>query len=482
MKNPTAASAPIRPVILSGGVGSRLWPLSRALYPKQLLPLVSETSLLQQTILRVADSARYAAPLIVCNDEHRFIVAEQLREIDARCHAVVLEPEGRNTAPAVAVATLILEGEDPDALLLVLPSDHVVADEAGFHAGVETAAAAARGGHLVTFGITPGDPETGYGYLLSGESIPGAPGCRRLERFIEKPAAEAARAMIAEGGWAWNSGMFLFSAATLVGELARLEPEMLAACRAAIEAGRPDLDFFRLGREAFAAAPARSLDHAVMKRTDRAAMVPVSIGWTDVGSWRALWEIGSKDARGNVVLGDVVAEDASGCYLRSDGRVLAALGVRDLVVVATDDAVLVSAKHRAQDVKAVVEAMKARGGGHTETHSTVYRPWGYYQSIHAGDGFQVKEIWVKPGAKLSLQKHRHRAEHWVVVAGTARVIRGEESFELHANQSTYIPRGTVHRLENLGAEPLRLIEVQSGDYLGEDDIVRLDDVYGRGDR
>ena len=474
-----ASPPPIQPVILSGGTGSRLWPLSRALTPKQLLPLASDRTMLQETVGRVGDPARYAPPLVVCNDEHRFLVAEQLREIAGPTPLIVVEPEGRNTAPAAAAAALLLSARAPETLLLVLASDHVIADEAAFHAGVDRAARAARGGYLVTFGIAPEHPETGYGYIKSGEALDGAPGCHRVARFVEKPAAEAAASMLAEGGWAWNSGMFLFSAQSYLDELARLEPDMLAACRAAVDGGGADPDFVRLNAEAFAAAPARSIDHAVMEHTELAAVVPVDIGWNDVGSWASLWDIGDKDADGNVRLGEVLSEDSRGCYLRGDGRPVAAVGLRDLVVVATDDAVLVADRGRAQGVRQVVERLKAEGSPHYLAHPKVVRPWGYYRSLESGAGFQVKEIVVNPGAKLSLQKHHHRAEHWVVVDGTARVTLDAETFERGPDETTYIPREAVHRVENPGAEPLRLIEVQCGDYLGEDDIVRLEDDYGR---
>jgi len=469
----------IHPVVLFGGVGSRLWPLSRALYPKQLLPLVSERSMLQETMARVGDGARFAAPIVICNDEHRFIVAEQAREVGARPATVVLEPEGRNTAPAAAVAALLARREAPDALILILPSDHVIADVARFHLAVDRAAAAARGGALVTFGMAPGKAETGYGYIRQGPALAHAPGCHEVAKFVEKPDRATADTMLAEGGWLWNGGMFLFAAETYLSELERQRPDMVAGCRAAVDRGQDDLDFFRLDGEAFAAVPSDSIDYAVMERTERAAVVPADMGWNDIGSWSALWEVGTKDRAGNIAMGNVIAEDARDSYIRTEGPLVAALGVRDMLIVATEDAVLVAPRARAQDVKAIVERLKANGGQEHISHARVVRPWGSYQSVDSGARFQVKQLVVNPGAKLSLQKHRHRAEHWVVVSGTARVTRGEETFDLSVDQSTYIPVGTAHRLENQGAEPLRVIEVQSGDYLGEDDIVRFDDVYGR---
>jgi mannose-1-phosphate guanylyltransferase/mannose-6-phosphate isomerase len=471
---------PIHPVIISGGMGTRLWPLSRALYPKQLLPLVSDRTLLQETAARVADAERFAAPLIVCNDEHRFIVAEQLREIGITPEAIVLEPEGRNTAPAAAAAALMLGRDDADALLLILPSDHVITDLERFHGAVEVAARAARDGALITFGMTPTKAETGYGYIRCGEPLDGEGRCHRVERFVEKPEADAARSMLAEGGWLWNSGMFLFSAGAYLEELERLRPEIVAACRAAIESGREDMDYFRLGAAAFGTAPSVSIDYAVMEHTKRAAVVPADIGWSDIGSWAALWELGQKDENGNVAIGETIVEDVRDSYLRADGRLLAAIGVRDLLVVATQDAVLVASRDAAQDVKVVVERLKASGSDRHHAHLKVFRPWGSYQCLDAGERFQVKQLIVKPGARLSLQKHKHRAEHWVVVSGTARVTRGEEVFDLGPNESTYIPVGALHRLENPASEVLRVIEIQSGSYLGEDDIERFDDVYGRG--
>lgn len=472
-------SAPIYPVILSGGSGTRLWPISRSLYPKQLLALTSDQTMLQETASRFAGAARYKAPIVVCNDEHRFIVAEQLRAIGMTPLDIVLEPVGRNTAPAVAVAALMLLEIDPAALMLVLPSDHVLGDVEGFRAAVHTGAKAAQRGALVTFGIAPTAPETGYGYIRQGQPFAKVEGCAWVERFVEKPDQATAQAYLDDGGYFWNSGMFLFPAAGYLKELERLQPAMMAACRRAVALGVHDLDFLRLDAGAFADAPSISVDYAVLEHTEAAAMVPLDVGWNDVGSWAALWEIGDKDENHNVATGDVILHDVTGCYVRSDERLVAALGVEDLVIVATDDAVLVAARDRVQDVRVITDAIREQGRSEHALHSTVFRPWGVYQGVDAGEHHQVKRIIVKPGAKLSLQKHQRRAEHWVVVEGTARVTRGDEVITLSENQSTYIPIGMIHRLENIGDEPLHLIEVQSGDYLGEDDIIRLEDSYGR---
>jgi mannose-1-phosphate guanylyltransferase/mannose-6-phosphate isomerase len=470
----------IYPVILSGGSGTRLWPMSRTLYPKQLLALFGRHSLLQQTLLRVGDGAPFAAPLIVANEEHRFIIAEQLREIGITPRAMLLEPIGRNTAPAACTAALMLAGSDPAALMLVLPSDHAIEDVAAFHMAVVRAAAAARSGSLVTFGIAPDRAETGYGYIQRGAALDGSEGAFAVAEFVEKPDPEQAARYIAGGEHFWNSGMFLFPAQGFIDELEWLRPDMVAACRKALSGARRDDDFVRLDKAAFVACPADSIDYAVMEHTDRAAVVPASIGWSDVGSWDALWEMGAKDAHGNSIEGNVVAEETRGCYLRSEAGLVAAIGIEDLVVVATDDAVMVAPRNRTQEVKQLVARLRAESRDEIETLPTVHRPWGTYKSLHAGHRVQVKHITVKPGGKLSLQMHHHRAEHWVVVAGTAKIVRGNEELMLSENQSTYIPVGTPHRLENPGKIPLHLIEVQSGSYLGEDDIVRFDDHYGRG--
>jgi len=468
---PEATGDLVHPVILSGGVGSRLWPLSRELTPKQLLPLVSANTLLQDTAARVAAPDLFAPPLVICNAAHRFLVAEQLHEVELSPQAIVLEPEGRNTAPAAAVAAIMLERRLGDALMMVLPSDHVIAEPAGFLAAARTAATAARAGALVTFGMTPQRPETGYGYIRKGGPWDGPgdgiSGCFRVARFVEKPEAAAAEAMVREGGWLWNSGMFLFSVQDYLAELDRHRPGVVDACRAAVEHGTEDLDFFRLDREAFAECPADSIDYAVMEKTGAAAVVPANVGWSDIGSWSALWEIGTKDEHGNVLKGQVMAQDSGNSYLRSENQLLAVIGVRDMIIVATEDAVLVAPLDRAQDVRQVVDRLKLEGSEQHVSHVKVFRPWGSYQSIDAGHRFQVKQLTVKPGARLSLQSHRHRAEHWVVVEGRARITRGEEVFDLGPNQSTYIPIGMRHRLENPGQDTLRVIEIQSGDYQGE---------------
>ena len=477
--NAKRSAGATHPVILSGGSGTRLWPMSRTAYPKQILPLVGDRSLLQQAALRVDGLPAFSAPLIVANEEHRFIIAEQLRGIGLSTQGLLLEPIGRNTAPAACVSALSLVEHDSDALMLLMPSDHVIEDRGAFLAAVERAAAAARAGHLVTFGIHPEKPETGYGYIERGAALSGAEGAFAVARFVEKPDAGTAERYVASGDFFWNSGIFLFPAALFLGELERLRPDIVAACRRALDGARRDEDFVRLDKEAFAACPADSIDYAVMEHTAKAAVVPVSMGWSDLGSWDALWELAEKDAAGNALLGNVIAEDARNCYLRSESGLVAALGVDDMVVVATDDAVMLAPRNRAQDVRRLVTRLTAEKRAEADSLPRVHRPWGSYETLHNGTRVQVKHILVKPGGKLSLQMHHHRAEHWVVVQGTARVRRGDEEIMLTEDQSTYIPLGTKHRLENPGKIPLHVIEVQSGAYLDEDDIVRFEDTYGR---
>jgi len=469
----------IIPVILSGGAGTRLWPLSRELYPKQFLPLAGEHSLLQDTVLRLAGLPAVAPPLVVCNEEHRFLVAEQLRAAGVDGAAILLEPAGRNTAPAVALAALHASARHgAEALLLVLPSDHVIADAAAFRRAVLEGVPAAQAGGLVTFGVRPTRPDTGYGYIRAGEALDASP-ARQVLAFVEKPDAERAAAYLASGEYLWNGGMFLLGAGSYLAELQRHAPAIAEACRSAFDAVRVDLDFVRVGREAFLASPSDSIDYAVMEHTGRAAVVALDAGWSDVGSWDALLDVQPKDAAGNVIFGDVLVEDASGSLIRSEGRLVAALGVKDLVIVETADAVLVADRARAQDVKRLVERLKAQRRDEPLVHRQVFRPWGSYEGLVQSGRFQVKRIIVKPGASLSLQMHHHRAEHWVVVKGTARVTCGEDVRLLAEDQSTYIPIGAAHRLENPGRIDLEIIEVQSGSYLGEDDIVRLQDHYGR---
>jgi mannose-1-phosphate guanylyltransferase/mannose-1-phosphate guanylyltransferase/mannose-6-phosphate isomerase len=478
-KRDTPNSGRIVPVLLSGGVGSRLWPLSRETYPKQLLALLDDHTLLQQAAMRVADKAQFSAPMVIANAEHRFVIAEQLRSLGVNEPKIVLEPVGRNTAPAGAVAALVASEADPDALLLAMPVDHLVRDVKAFHAAVATATAAAKAGKLVLFGIEPTTPATGYGYIEVDRPLDGADGVRGVARFVEKPALAVAEQFLVSGDYLWNSGIFLLPARVFLQELDRLAPDVLKCCRAALAGAKRDLDFLRLYDKPFAECPAISLDYAVMEKTDRAAVVPAAFDWSDIGSWSALWAIGDKDQRGNVEIGDVVSENASGCYLRGDGPLVAALGVEDLIVAATPDVVLVTSRKHDQDVGKLVERLKLNGHRSATQTQCVYRPWGYYQLVHAGDRFQVKRITVNPGSKLSLQKHFHRAEHWVVVNGTALVTRDNDHVLLRENESIFIPLGAMHRLENPGKLPLNLIEVQSGAYLGEDDIVRTDDIYNR---
>jgi mannose-1-phosphate guanylyltransferase/mannose-6-phosphate isomerase len=470
----------IIPVILSGGAGTRLWPLSRELYPKQLLPLVGELTLLQETICRLDGIADLGAPVVVCNESHRFMVAEQLRAVDTTPGAILLEPVGRNTAPALAVAAMqaLLTGDD--SLLLVLPADHVIGDEVALCTAVANAALEARRGRLVTFGIVPTAPETGYGYIRAGEPLnPDAGAAFEVAAFVEKPDLATARSYVDSGEYYWNSGMFLFSAAEYLRQLEQFAPQMVQLCRAALDDATVDLDFIRLAAAPFAACPADSIDYALMEKTTMGAVIPLAAGWNDVGSWSALWDIGAKDEQGNVVRGDVLTTGVENCYLHASTRMIAAVGLTDHVVIETADAVLVAARDKVQDVKAIVNQLKEKNRAEVLLHRRVNRPWGSYECIGSAPRYQVKKIVVNPGATLSLQLHHHRAEHWIVVSGTARVVKGDESFILSENQSTYIPLGIVHRLENPGKIALELIEVQSGSYLGEDDIERLEDTYGR---
>ena len=474
----TFMASPIYPVILCGGSGTRLWPLSRRALPKQFLPLVSERSMLQDTVLRLS-GLDCAPAVVISNDEHRFLVAEQLREIGLPPSVQVLEPIGRNTAPAAAVAALWLQEHQPDAVMLVLPSDHLIREVLRFQDAVRQAARLAASGLLVTFGVTPNAPATGYGYIERGNPIDGEPGAHRVAGFVEKPDLARAETMVASGRFAWNSGMFAFSPARFLDELGKHRPDILVGTRTAWQQARHDLDFTRLDAKALAACPSESIDYAVMERTDAGAVIPVDIGWSDVGSWSTLWEVGAKDAHGNVVRGDVHLNGAQNCYVRAESRMVSVLGVKDTIVVETDDALLVANRAEAQKVKDIVGHLEVAHRTEHLSHSRVYRPWGYYESIDTGDRFQVKRLMVKPGQALSLQMHHHRAEHWIVVSGAARVTRGDDVFLVAENESTYIPVGATHRLENPGKVPLFLIEVQSGGYLGEDDIVRLEDRYRR---
>lgn len=463
------------PVILSGGSGTRLWPLSRGQYPKQFLPLVGTHTMLQETVCRLQGLEGLKIPLAVCNEDHRFILAEQLREIGVKPAAIILEPAARNTAPAVAAAAMAASSEND--ILLVLPADHVIQNIDAFHRAVEIARRQAEQGFLVTFGIVPSAPETGYGYIKRGGQL--SYEAFKVAAFVEKPDAQTAAYYVQSGEYFWNSGMFAFQAGRYLQELEKFNPRMFAACGEAFKKSRRDTDFIRLDTEAFAACPADSIDYAVMEKTGNAVMIPLNAAWNDVGSWSALWDVTDKDAAGNAVKGDVLAVDATNSFLHAESKLLAAVGVRDLIIVETDDAVMVAAKNRVQDVKQVVALLKSQKRPEAETHRKIYRPWGYYDALDNGERHQAKRIVVKPGAKLSLQMHHHRAEHWIVVKGTALVTKGDETMLLSENQSTYIPLGTLHRLENPGVIPLEMIEVQTGSYLGEDDIIRFDDQYGR---
>ncbi len=485
----------IIPVILSGGAGTRLWPLSRELYPKQLLPLVGERTMLQETALRLQGLPAVAAPLVVCNENHRFMVAEQMRQIGQVPSSIVLEPVGRNTAPAVAVAALQATASGDDPLLLVLPADHVIQRPEILRRAVTFGAPLAQEGKLLTFGIVPTAPETGYGYIRAGERLealgagkttrelsadcPEPAAAFTVAQFVEKPDLATAEQYLASGDYYWNSGMFLVRAQRFLDELERFAPAMLRRCREALANAAQDLDFTRLDVEAFAACPGDSIDYAVMEKTADAAVIPLAAGWSDVGSWSALWEVGARDGDGNVCKGDVLTQNSRNCYLHAGQRLIAAVGLEDHIVVETADAVLVARRDRVQEVKDIVRQLKEQGRGEALLHRRVNRPWGAYEGLVEDGRFQVKRITVNPGASLSRQLHHHRAEHWVVVKGTARVTRGAEIFMLSENESTYIPLGIEHRLENPGKIALEIIEVQSGSYLGEDDIVRLDDHYGR---
>ncbi|OAI17057.1 mannose-1-phosphate guanylyltransferase/mannose-6-phosphate isomerase [Methylomonas lenta] len=463
------------PVILSGGSGTRLWPLSRAQYPKQFLPLVSGHTMIQETLLRMNGVADLQPPIAVCNEDHRFMMAEQLWEIGSKPAAIILEPVGKNTAPAVAMAALCAASEDD--ILLILPADHVISNTAAFHSAIVQAEKLAQQDLLVTFGVVATEPETGYGYIKADKTQLGDG--FKVAAFVEKPDQATAQRYIETGGYFWNSGMFAFKAGCFLHELEKFNPQMLKVCREALAAAKVDLDFTRLDKDIFLTCPSDSIDYAVMEKTDKAAVIPLDAGWNDVGSWSALWDVTGKDAVGNAIKGDVLTIDTSNSYIHSSSKLVAVIGVQDLVVVETDDAVMVAAKDRVQDVKAIVDQLKALNRDEAHVHRKVYRPWGHYDLVDAGDRHHTKRIVVKPGAKLSVQKHHHRAEHWVVVKGTAWVHKDGEEIMVTENESIYIPVGVVHSLENPGVIPLEMVEVQSGSYLGEDDIVRYQDNYGR---
>ncbi|MCV6638420.1 mannose-1-phosphate guanylyltransferase/mannose-6-phosphate isomerase [Candidatus Albibeggiatoa sp. nov. NOAA] len=469
----------LTPVILSGGIGSRLWPLSREYYPKQLLALVGDNTLLQDTSLRLNGLPQLDKPIIVCNQVHRFLVAEQLREIEQPARRIILEPIGRNTAPAVAIAAFQALIYDENATLLVLPADHVIQNTEVFREAVSAGYPLAQEGNLVTFGIVPTHPETGYGYIKTEDVLIPDTDAFKVAQFVEKPDLETAERYVQSGDYYWNSGMFMFKAERYLQELKKFNPDMYGACHQAVENAIEDIDFLRLDEAAFKLSPSDSIDYAVMEKTEDAVVIPLDAGWNDVGSWSSLWDISEQDADGNVCHGDVLTQNVKNCYLRSEYRLIAAIGLEDHVVVETADAVMISHKDQVQDIKNIVTELKQQNREEVNLHRKVHRPWGTYENIDVESRFQVKRIMVNPGACMSLQMHYHRSEHWIVVKGTAKVTCGEEEFIVTENQSTYIPLGTKHRLENPGKVPLEIIEVQSGGYLGEDDIVRFDDNYGR---
>ncbi len=471
------SSTPIFPTIMCGGSGTRLWPLSRALFPKQFLPLVSDSSMLQDTFLRLPSSC--VNPLLICNEEHRFLVAEQLRQLSVDDGTILLEPEGRNTAPAIALAAINALSKDRDALLLVLAADHVIKDTAAFHQAVERASVAAKNGELVTFGIVPTHAETGYGYIKKGHALNNS--AFQVAEFVEKPNKNLASQYLGSGEYLWNSGMFLFKASRYLEELTKHRPDIFNDCQLAMQEVTQDFDFLRPNKQHFLNCASESIDYAVMEKTESAVVIPLDAGWSDVGAYSALWEVCEKNQENNVLKGDVIAHQTTNSYIHSQDKLIATVGVNNVVVIDTPDAVLVANKDEVQAVKAVVEQLKAENRSEALLHREVYRPWGKYDSVDCGERFQVKRITVKPGAKLSVQMHHHRAEHWIIVSGTAKVTIDEKTVLLSENQSTYIPIGAVHALENPGKLPLEMIEVQSGSYLGEDDIVRFEDRYGRVD-
>lgn len=464
------------PIILSGGSGTRLWPLSRSLYPKQFLPLHTEKTLFQETVARLKKSG-LDDPMVVCNEEHRFIVAENMQQMGLKAHSIILEPVGRNTAPAIAAAALLATNDNNDPLLMVLPADHIIEDLDVFQAAIETAKSYAEKGHIVTFGIKPNEPNTGYGYIEMGEAL--SNNANKIKDFKEKPDLKTAEAFLEDGNFLWNSGMFCFKASSYLQELEKHQPGLITNVKASVEAAETDLDFDRLAKAEFEKCHDISIDYAVMEHTDKGVVVGLDANWSDIGAWDSVWKLAQKDNNGNVCKGDIITEESHDNYIYSKDKLISALGVENLIIIDTQDALLIAAKDKAQDIKVIVDKLKKEKRQEALHHKTVYRPWGHYTSISQGERYQAKRIFVKPGAKLSIQKHHHRSEHWIVVKGTAKVTKGEETFMLTENESTYLPIGIVHALENPGKIPLEIIEVQTGSYLGEDDIIRLEDRYGR---
>jgi len=467
----------IIPVILSGGSGTRLWPLSRKQYPKQYLPLAGDNTMLQETILRLSGLDNLADPIIICNADHRFLVAEQCQQIDIKNPVILLEPVGRNTAPAIAAAALQSLKDSDDAILLVLSADHVIQDVEVFHQAINIASSQAQDGKLATFGIVPTDANTGYGYIKASKGD--VNGAHKVEEFVEKPDLKTAQTYLEQGNYLWNSGMFMFKADTLIDDLTTHSPDIVVSVNNAVNNATQDLDFIRLDKQAFDSSPSDSIDYALMEKSDNVVVVPLDAQWNDIGAWSALHDIGTKDTNGNVIKGDVITQDTTNTYINASHHMVTTIGVDNLIIVDTPDATFISTQDKAQEVKSIVESLQAKGRDEGTMHRKVFRPWGWYDSIESGKHFQVKRLHVNPGAKLSLQMHHKRAEHWVVVSGTATAINGEEVLTLKEGDSTYIPIGATHGLENKTNEQLEIIEVQSGVYLGEDDIVRFEDIYGR---